>query len=96
LCDQENELSGISRRSLFAFMAGGVSLYWLALRGGFPLAAVDRKRNVALLKTKGGNLVAATEASIRGLAVHQTSVCKQTALSSVPWLPPFLERMACT
>ncbi|KAI3428134.1 hypothetical protein D9Q98_006517 [Chlorella vulgaris] len=59
----ENELSGISRRSLFAFMAGGVSLYWLALRGGFPLAAVDRKRNVALLKTKGGNLVAATEDS---------------------------------
>ncbi len=81
LCDQENELSGISRRSLFAFMAGGVSLYWLALRGSLPLAAVDRERNVALLKTKGGNLVAATEASIQGLAVRHTCLCKQSALS---------------
>jgi hypothetical protein len=44
-------------------MLGGTAAWWLALRGGFPLAAVDRERNVALLKTKGGNLVAATTVS---------------------------------
>lgn len=53
----------MSRRSLFGIMAGGTALWWLALRGSFPLAAVDKDKNVAILKTRGGNLVAATQDS---------------------------------
>lgn len=51
----------MSRRGIFGIMLGGTAAYWFAVRGGMPLAAVDRGRNVALLKTKGGNLVAATQ-----------------------------------
>lgn len=44
-------------------MLGG-SLAWYAAISGFatnaPIAGVDRQRNIAVLRTKGGNLVAAT------------------------------------
>ena len=42
-------------------MLGGTALWWFGLRQGVPLVGVDRKRNIALLRTKGGNLVAATQ-----------------------------------
>ena len=78
---QENELR-MSRRTLFGIMAGGSALWWVALRGSFPLAAVDKQKNVALLKTKGGNLVAATQV---GSLLHLActgAVCGQTPPSS--------------
>ncbi|PSC72567.1 hypothetical protein C2E20_4174 [Micractinium conductrix] len=58
----ENDLN-ISRRALFGIMVGGTALWYAALRGGYPLTTVDKQKNVALLKTKGGNLVAATQDS---------------------------------
>ncbi len=36
------------------------------VRGGYPLTAVDKEKNVALLKTKGGNMVAATQVCTPG------------------------------
>lgn len=42
-------------------MAGGTALLYAVVRGGYPLTAVDKEKNVALLKTKGGNMVAATQ-----------------------------------
>ena len=51
----------MSKRGLFALLAGGSLAWCLALRGGMPLTAVDRRKNVALLKTAGGNLVGATQ-----------------------------------
>ena len=56
----ENEIQ-ISRRDLALLMFGGTAAYWFAVRGGLPLAAVDKERNIALVKTRGGNLVAATQ-----------------------------------
>lgn len=61
---QENELAGSwSRRGLLGVMLGGTVAYGLAVRtvAGPPLAAVDKQRNIALLKTAGGNTVAATQ-----------------------------------
>ena len=40
---------------------------YAALRGGYPLTTVDKQKNVALLKTKGGNLVAATQVRAAGV-----------------------------
>lgn len=61
---QENELN-MSRRGLFLTVFGGTAGYWFALNGGLPVSTVDPKKNVALLKTKGGNTIAATQARVR-------------------------------
>lgn len=42
-------------------MIGGTVAWYGALRAGMPLAGIDRGRNLALLRTKGGNVVAATQ-----------------------------------
>lgn len=42
-------------------MVGGTAAWYGLLKAGVPLAAVDRTRGVALLKTKRGNIVAATQ-----------------------------------
>ena len=76
---QENELR-MSRRTLFGIMAGGTALWWVALRGSFPLAAVDKQKNVALLKTKGGNLVAATQ--VGQLAALAAPGCRRSCVGS--------------
>lgn len=39
---------------------------YAVVRGGYPLTAVDKEKNVALLKTKGGNMVAATQVCTPG------------------------------
>jgi hypothetical protein len=67
----------MSRRTLFGIMAGGSALWWVALRGSFPLAAVDKQKNVALLKTKGGNLVAATQVWAACCSWQQAGACGQ-------------------
>jgi hypothetical protein len=67
----------MSRRTLFGIMAGGTALWWVALRGSFPLAAVDKQKNVALLKTKGGNLVAATQVWAACCSWQQAGICGQ-------------------
>ncbi|PRW56651.1 expressed protein isoform A [Chlorella sorokiniana] len=56
----ENELN-MSRRGLFLTVFGGTAAYWFALNGGSPVSTVDPRKNVALLKTKGGNTIAATQ-----------------------------------
>ena len=42
-------------------MLGGTAGWYALIKGGVPLTAVDRNRGVALLKTKKGNIVAATQ-----------------------------------
>lgn len=42
-------------------MIGGTAAWYAALKGGVPLAGVDRRRNIALLRTKKGNIVVATQ-----------------------------------
>jgi hypothetical protein len=42
-------------------MLGGTATWYAALKAGVPLAGVDRRRGVALLKTKRGNVVAAAQ-----------------------------------
>ncbi len=53
----------MSRRGLFLTVIGGTAAYWFALNGGVPISKVDSNKNVVLLRTKGGNTVAATQAS---------------------------------
>ena len=74
---QENELNW-SRRGVLGFMLGGTVAYGLFVRtvAGPPLAAVDRRNNVALLKTAGGNVVAATTVGAR-----PAMPCSQAVLS---------------
>ncbi|GAB4824148.1 hypothetical protein N2152v2_011194 [Parachlorella kessleri] len=58
----KNDLN-ISRRGLAAIMLGGSAVYYFALNGVLgrpPVERVDRQRNVALLRTAKGNVVAAT------------------------------------
>lgn len=57
----ENGMKGTSRRGLLAIMAGGTALWYGLLNSGTPVVGVDRKRGLALLRTKGGNVVAAAQ-----------------------------------
>ena len=62
----ENALKGSSsilstRRGIIGMMVGGTVLWYAALNAGGPIVAVDKRHGVALLKTKGGNIVAATQ-----------------------------------
>ena len=75
----------MSRRGIFGIMLGGTAAYWFAVRGGMPLAAVDRGRNVALLKTKGGNLVAATQVGVP--CPPCLPACLPSRLPSCWWAP---------
>ena len=56
----------ISRRGLAGILLGGSLLWYAALSSRVPLAAVDRQRGIAFVKTRGGNLVAATEVGVAG------------------------------
>lgn len=53
----------ISRRGLAGILIGGSLVWYALLNGGVPMAGVDRKRNIVMLRTKGGNVVAATQDS---------------------------------
>lgn len=57
----ENAMQNIPRRNILAIMVGGTALWYTALRAGAPIVAVDKRNGVALLKTKGGNVVAAAQ-----------------------------------
>lgn len=51
---------GISKRMVLGLMFGGGLVWSLALRAGMPQVGYDARTGVALLRTAGGNLVAAT------------------------------------
>lgn len=51
----------ISRRGLLGIMIGGTLAWYGALKVGSPIASVDRGKGVALLRTKGGNIVGAAQ-----------------------------------
>jgi hypothetical protein len=58
--EPRNELDTVDRRGLLAMLGLGTAFYWAILQRNVPIVAVDRKKNVALLRTKAGNIVGAT------------------------------------
>lgn len=80
----------MSRRAIFLTVMGGSAAWWAALNLGLPISAVDPEKNIALLKTKGGNTVAATQASSTwawaGAAAARAARLPARALRRARWL----------
>lgn len=51
---------GVDRRTLIGAFFGATALRWAFIKYNVPVASSDTTRNVTVLKTQGGNLVAAT------------------------------------